>query len=136
MERSKPRENDAKGPTTIKQKKQAFENLVKEYLESNPIIRNGNKQNELEVRFGTNHKLAKPLSNYILVDFSLKMPMVSKFFVLFPKPSIHEQVDLKCKSVLKLSARILSKNIAEPTVFKVSLIFHLPCSIKSNLLRK
>jgi len=62
MERSKPIENNAKGPATIKQKKQAFENLVKEYLESNPIIRNGNKQNELEVRFGTNHKLAKPLS--------------------------------------------------------------------------
>lgn len=47
---------------TMKQKKQAFENVVKEYLESNPIIRNGRKQNELEIRFGTNHKLAKPLS--------------------------------------------------------------------------
>lgn len=47
---------------TAKQKKQAFENVVKEYLESNPIIRNGRKQNELEIRFGTNHRLAKPLS--------------------------------------------------------------------------
>ena len=61
MERSN-RENYEKGPNTIKQKKQAFENLVKEYLESNPIIRNGRKQNELEIRFGTNHKLAKPIS--------------------------------------------------------------------------
>ena len=47
---------------TMKLKKQAFENVVKDYLESNPIIRNGHKQNELEIRFGTNHKLAKPLS--------------------------------------------------------------------------
>ena len=47
---------------TIKQRKKAFENLVKEYLESNPIVKNGRKQNELEIRFGTNHKLAKPLS--------------------------------------------------------------------------
>lgn len=47
---------------TAKQKKQAFENIVKEYLESNPILRSGRKQNELEIRFGTNHKLAKPLS--------------------------------------------------------------------------
>ena len=47
---------------TIKQKKQAFENLVKEYLESNPIIKNNHKQNEFEIRFGTNSKLAKPLT--------------------------------------------------------------------------
>ena len=53
------RETDVK---TMKQKKQAFENIVKEYLESNPVVRNGRKQNELEIRFGTNHKLAKPLS--------------------------------------------------------------------------
>jgi hypothetical protein len=56
---SPPNQDIAK---TMKQKKQAFENVVKEYLESNPIIRNGRKQNELEIRFGTNHKLAKPLS--------------------------------------------------------------------------
>jgi len=47
---------------SLKQQKQAFENIVKEYLESNPIIRTGHRQNELEIRFGTNHKLAKPLS--------------------------------------------------------------------------
>jgi mRNA capping enzyme len=46
----------------IKKKKQQFENIVKEYLESNPIIRKGRAQNELEIRFGTNTKLAKPLS--------------------------------------------------------------------------
>ena len=47
---------------TIKQKKEAFENITKEYLESNPILQNNRRQNELEIRFGTNNRLAKPLS--------------------------------------------------------------------------
>jgi len=38
---------------SIKQKTQAFEQIVKEYLESNPLIRSHNKANELEIRFGT-----------------------------------------------------------------------------------
>jgi hypothetical protein len=63
MEReNKEKSNQETDPKTAKQKKQAFENVVKEYLESNPILRSGRKQNELEIRFGTNHKLAKPLS--------------------------------------------------------------------------
>jgi hypothetical protein len=38
---------------SIKEKTQAFEKIVKEYLESNPVIRSRNKMNELEIRFGT-----------------------------------------------------------------------------------
>ena len=38
---------------SIKQKTQEFEKIVKEYLESNPVIRSHNKANELEIRFGT-----------------------------------------------------------------------------------
>ena len=62
MEKSNPSSPSPVINKTIKQKKQAFENVVKEYLESNPVIRNARRQNELEIRFGTNHKLAKPIT--------------------------------------------------------------------------
>ena len=39
-----------------------LEEMVKIYLASNPIRRIDRKSNELEVRFGTNQKLSKPLS--------------------------------------------------------------------------
>lgn len=54
---------------SIKQKTQEFEKIVKEYLESNPVIRSHNKANELEIRFGTINKkdiktqsVTKPIS--------------------------------------------------------------------------
>jgi hypothetical protein len=47
---------------TIKQKKADFEQIVKQYLESNPHIIAGRKSNELEIRFGTNTKLSRPIS--------------------------------------------------------------------------
>ena len=57
------RPNEDKNKTiTPKQKKELFENIIKEYLESNPILKNGRRQNELEIRFGTNNRLAKPIS--------------------------------------------------------------------------
>jgi hypothetical protein len=62
MERTKPPHQPGNSIKTMKEKKLAFENVIKEYLESNPIIRNNKRQNELEIRFGTNNKLAKPLS--------------------------------------------------------------------------
>jgi len=47
---------------TIKQKKEEFDNILKLYLESNPFLRMGRKSNELEVRFGTNPRIARPIS--------------------------------------------------------------------------
>ena len=44
------------------QKKLDFENVVKLYLESNPALKNGYKSSELEIRFGTNPKVARPIS--------------------------------------------------------------------------
>lgn len=44
------------------QKKAEFEKVVQQYLESNPLIKAGNKTNELEIRFGTNPRVARPIS--------------------------------------------------------------------------
>lgn len=49
-------------PKSINQKKADFENIIKQYLESNPYINAGRKANELEIRFGTNHKLSRPIT--------------------------------------------------------------------------
>jgi len=48
--------------TALKRKKEDFENIIKNYLESNPFIKTDRKTSELELRFGTNKKLSKPLS--------------------------------------------------------------------------
>jgi hypothetical protein len=45
-----------------KNPKKDMENLVSYYLASNPILRNDWKVNELEIRFGTNSRLSKPVS--------------------------------------------------------------------------
>ena len=50
------------GEKTPMQKKTEFETIVKHYLESNPLIKSGNKSNELEIRFGTNPRVARPIS--------------------------------------------------------------------------
>jgi len=55
----KDRDKDNK---SMKEKTKEFENIIKEYLESNPLIRNQRKNNELEVRFGTNTKNSRPIS--------------------------------------------------------------------------
>ena len=39
-----------------------FEQMVENYLASNPMNKSNNKSSEMEVRFGTNPKVAKPLS--------------------------------------------------------------------------
>jgi hypothetical protein len=49
-------------PKTIKQKKDEFESIINHYLESNPLIRQDRRVNELEIRFGTNTKLARPIT--------------------------------------------------------------------------
>jgi len=52
----------ADNATTIKRKKEEFENIVHHYLESNPFIKTNRKSSELELRFGTNKKLSKAIS--------------------------------------------------------------------------
>ena len=47
---------------TLKQKTKEFETIVQQYLESNPMVRKDRKINELELRFGTNSKLSRPIS--------------------------------------------------------------------------
>ena len=42
--------------------KQDFNNIVKQYVGTNPYLSSGNKTNELEIRFGTNHKLRRPIT--------------------------------------------------------------------------
>mgnify|MGYP006137953963 CR=1 FL=1 len=49
-------------PKTQKEQKDGFERIVQQYLDSNPLIRIDNKISELEVRFGTNPKVARPIS--------------------------------------------------------------------------
>lgn len=43
-------------------KKQEFENIVEQYLESNPTLKTNHKTNELEIRFGTNPRISKPIT--------------------------------------------------------------------------
>ena len=47
---------------TTKQNKEDFERIVGQYLESNPMISTNNKVSELEIRFGTNPKVSKPIN--------------------------------------------------------------------------
>tara|TARA_B110000285_G_scaffold222356_1_gene276430 strand:- start:3149 stop:6652 length:3504 start_codon:yes stop_codon:yes gene_type:complete len=54
--------DDDKPVRTMKQKKDDFERVVGQYLESNPMISRQNKMNELEIRFGTNPKVSRPIN--------------------------------------------------------------------------
>ena len=46
----------------MSEKKKDFDNSVKMYLESNPVLKKGNLSNELEIRFGTNYKIGQPIT--------------------------------------------------------------------------
>ena len=74
---------DEKPPKTQKQKKQEFESIVKQYLESNPLIHQDRKVNELEIRFGTNTKLARPISK-IDYDNVIKQLLACGFNAIVP----------------------------------------------------
>ena len=39
-----------------------LENLLKSYLDSTPVLTSDNKTKEFEIRFGSNAKLVKPLT--------------------------------------------------------------------------
>jgi len=54
--------NTNKAPITISEKKKEFERILDNYLESNPMMKRDHKTSELEIRFGTNTRLSKPLS--------------------------------------------------------------------------
>jgi hypothetical protein len=49
-------------PKTAKQKSEEFTQILHHYLESNPHIHNDRKNAELEIRFGTNPKIANPIT--------------------------------------------------------------------------
>ena len=55
-------ENEKQNIKTIQQKKEEFESIVRNYLESNPVVQTDRKIKELEIRFGTNTKLSRPIS--------------------------------------------------------------------------
>ena len=40
----------------------SFNKMIESYLESNPILKDNGLEKELEIRFGSNRKLAKPIS--------------------------------------------------------------------------
>tara|TARA_B100000123_G_scaffold176486_1_gene131165 strand:- start:205 stop:3654 length:3450 start_codon:yes stop_codon:yes gene_type:complete len=47
---------------TTQERKVEFDNIIKLYLDSNPILKKGNVNNELEIRFGTNRQVKKPIT--------------------------------------------------------------------------
>jgi hypothetical protein len=64
-ERGNERRNNYRQPQeqkTLAQKKQEFERIVGLYLESDPYIQKNRKSSELEIRFGTNTRLSRPIS--------------------------------------------------------------------------
>jgi hypothetical protein len=73
---------------TIKQKKEDFEQIVKHYLESNPHINAGRKSNELEIRFGTNTKLSRPISK---IDYD---NVVKQLYSFGFKPQLEDGIQM------------------------------------------
>ena len=43
-------------------RKQEFDNIIKMYLESNPMLKRNNMTNEFEIRFGTNPSINQPIT--------------------------------------------------------------------------
>ena len=52
----------ANAPKTMKEKTDEFNQILHHYLESNPHIYNDRRNAELEIRFGTNTRIANPIS--------------------------------------------------------------------------
>ena len=46
----------------MREKKEEFHRIVSLYLESNPLLSTNNKTSELEIRFGTNPRIKKPIT--------------------------------------------------------------------------
>ena len=60
-ESMKKTDNPHISKTQVEQKA-GFERIVQHYLESNPLVQHAGKTSELEIRFGTNPRISKPLS--------------------------------------------------------------------------
>lgn len=61
---NQPPMNSLKDAGVVSNPNKELEEMVKLYLASNPIQRTDRKTNELEIRFGTNPRLSKPLSKF------------------------------------------------------------------------
>lgn len=55
-------DNKITSASSMKDKKKEFEDIVSLYLESNPVLSSSHMSNELEIRFGTNHRLKRPIT--------------------------------------------------------------------------
>jgi len=55
-------ESPQKNMQTLLEKKKGFEKVTQVYLENNTLTKNNNRQNELEIRFGTNPRISTPIS--------------------------------------------------------------------------
>ena len=86
--REETQEKRSLSTESIKQKTKAFENIIKEYLESNPILKTNHRQSELEIRFGTNKKNSKPLSK---IDYD---NVVKKLYACGFKPEIENGIQI------------------------------------------
>jgi hypothetical protein len=54
--------NDTEEKSSNYNPKKEFENIVYLYLASNPVLKTDRKTSELEIRFGTNSKVSRPIS--------------------------------------------------------------------------
>lgn len=61
MEKGETKSQDI-NEKSLSDKKKDFDNIVKMYLESNPVLKKRNLTNELEIRFGTNYKIGQPIT--------------------------------------------------------------------------
>jgi hypothetical protein len=70
--------NENTNETMKQQQKKDFENILRNYLDSNPHLSNNGRTSELEIRFGTNNKLSRPISK-INYDNVVKQLLLSGF---------------------------------------------------------
>lgn len=73
---------------TLKQKRKEFETIVQQYLESNPILKKDRKSSELEIRFGTNTRLSRPITK---IDYD---NVVKQFMGCGFKPEIPDGLQI------------------------------------------
>lgn len=62
IEKNKDMEQDEYNEKSIQESRIALNNIVKQYLDSNPVLKPNGIAKEFEIRFGSNKKLSKPIS--------------------------------------------------------------------------
>jgi hypothetical protein len=103
-----PKKQDGRDQKTAKQKKEEFETIVKHYLESNPHLTSSRKNSELEVRFGTNTRLSRPISK---IDYD---NVVKQLYAYGFKPQIEEGTQIlriSCEYTDPRTAQVKMSNI-------------------------